>query len=74
MYVNSISKTLKFKRRDIVSDYEILLSILNVFTVGTEEYYPKCYYVNDGKGLQILYHDYNIILHSEVANHKYWLI
>ena len=28
--------------------------------------------VNDAKGLQILYHYCNIILHLEVADHKYW--
>ena len=58
-----------------MSDYEPLFSVLNAFTVGTEEYYPKCNNVNDAKGLQILYHYYcNINLWLEVANHKYWLI
>ena len=42
MYVNNNSKILKFQWRDVISDYEFLLSILNAFTVGTEEYYPKC--------------------------------
>ena len=74
MYVNSNSKTLKFQRRDIISDYEFLPSNLNAFTVGAEEYYAKCYKVNDGKGLQILFHDCSIILHLAVADHKYWLI
>ena len=71
MYVNSNWKTLKFQRRDIISDYEFLLSILNIFAVGTEEYYPKCYNVNDAQGLQILYHDCSIILHLNAANHTY---
>ena len=66
MYINSNSETLKFQWRG----YEFLLSILNAFTVGTEEYYPKCYNVNDAKGLEILYYDCSIILCLEVANHK----
>ena len=41
-----------FSRRDVISDYEFFISTLNVSTVGTEEYYPKCYNVNDAKGLQ----------------------
>ena len=61
MYVNRNSKTLKFQRIDTILDYEFLLSILNAFTVGTEEYYIKCYNVNDAKALQILYHDCSII-------------
>ena len=68
MYVNSNSKTLKFQRRDIISDHEFLPSVLNAFTVDTEEYYPKCYNMNDAKGLQILYHDCSIILCLDVAN------
>ena len=63
-----------FRERDITSDYDFLLTILNGFTVGTEEYNPKCYNVNDAKGIQTLYHDCSIILRVEVANHKYWLI
>ena len=38
-------------RKDIISDYEFLPSILNDFTVGTEEYYPKYYEVDNVKGL-----------------------
>ena len=49
-----------FRERDITSDYDFLLTILNGFTVGTEEYHPKCYC--------------SIILRVEVTNHKYWLI
>ena len=56
-----------------MSDYEFLLLILNAFTVGNGEYYPKCYKVNDEKSLQILYHDCSIILRLEAANHRYWL-
>ena len=58
----------------IISDYEFLLSILNAFTVGTEEHYKRCRNVIDAKGLQIHYHYCNNILHLEVVNHKYWLI
>ena len=54
-----------FRGRDIISDYEFLLSILNAFTVGTEEYYPRCNNVNDAKGLQILYQYCNITLHLD---------
>ena len=53
----------------IVSYYEFLLSVLNDFTVGTEEYYLRCRNVNDGP--QILYHYCIINLHLEVVNHKY---
>ena len=60
-------KNFEISTRDIISDYEFLFSILNVFTVGTEECYPKCYHVNDVKGLQILYHDCSIILRLEVT-------
>ena len=68
MYVNSGS------RRGIISDYELLLSMLNVFTAGIEDYYPKCNNANDAKDLQIFYHCCNIILRLEMTNHKYWLI
>ena len=54
----------------IISYYKFLLSILNAFTAGTEEYYPRCRDVYDPKGLQILYHDCNINLHLEVVNIK----
>ena len=42
----NISKQ-QFKRfeisgRDTISDYEVLLEILNAFTDDTETYYPKC--------------------------------
>ena len=51
--------------RDIISDYEFLLSILNAFTVDTEDYYPRRNNVNDAKDLQILYHYCNITLHLD---------
>ena len=76
MCLNSMQTTIQkiwnFSGRDIISDYEFLLSILNAFTVGTEEYYPKCNNVNDAKGLQIFNNCCNIILLLKVANHKYW--
>ena len=59
MYIITILKLWNFSGRNIISDYEFLLSILNAFAVETEEYYPKCYKVNDAKGLQILCHDYH---------------
>lgn len=34
-----------------------LLSNLNDFTIGTDEYYSKCYNATDAKGFQILYSD-----------------
>ena len=70
----NVRKQRNFSRRNVISGYELLLSTLNSFTIGTEVYYPKCYYVNDGEGLQILYQDCSIILCLEVANHKCWLI
>ena len=70
MYVTAILKLCNFSGRDIISDYyEFLLSTLDAFTVGS-----KCYMMNDTKSLQMLYHDCNIALGLEVANHKYWLI
>ena len=69
MYVIAILKLWNFSGRDIISDYEFLLSTLHAFTVGT-----KCYKMNDTKNLQILYHNCNIALRLEVANHKYCLI
>ena len=74
MYIRAILRLSIFSGRDIISDYEFLLSILNAFTVGTEEYYPECYNVNNAKVLQVLSHDRSMILRLEVANHKYWLI
>ena len=44
-------KNLEISAEDIISDYEFL----NAFTVGTEEYYPRYYDVNDTKCFQILY-------------------
>ena len=61
MYVNSNSKALKFQLK-IISDYEFLLSILNAFTVDTEEYYPRCSNVKDANSLQILYHYCSVTL------------
>ena len=40
----TVLKDLCFKSTEkLVKDYEFLLSILNVFTIGTEEYYPRFY-------------------------------
>ena len=74
MYVSSNSEAFKFQQRDIISDCEFLLSILNAFTVSTKEYYSKCCNVNDAKCLQNLNHDWGVILRLGVANDKYWLI
>ena len=60
MNVNGNPKTLKFQQKDV--------SILDAFTVSTEEYYPNCYNVNDAKDLQILYYDCKIILPLEVKS------
>ena len=54
--------------KNIISDYVLLLSVLNVFTVGIEEYYPNCNNLNDAKSLQVLYHYWNITLRLQVAN------
>ena len=62
------------EKKSVISDYEFLLSILNAFNVGTDDYYPKFCNVYDAKELQILYHDCSIILRLGVANHKHWLI
>ena len=55
----------------MISDYEFLFTIVKAFTFRTEEYYQKCYHLNDAKDLQILYHDCSIILRLEITNHKY---
>ena len=47
---NSDSKTLKLQRK--ISFQVESLPVLNAFTPGTEEYYPRCYKVNDVKHLQ----------------------
>ena len=48
-----INVMINFRARDIFSDYELLLSILNAFTVDTKEYCTRCNSVNNAKGLQI---------------------
>ena len=40
MYITAVLKLWNFSVRDIISDYEIVFSILNAFTVFTEEYEP----------------------------------
>ena len=62
---NSNSNTLKLQRK--ISFQVESFPVLNAFTPGTEEYYPRCYKVNDVKHLQ------KIILCLEAANHAYWL-
>ena len=57
----NFKKLWNFSGKGIILDHEFLLSILNAFTVGIEEYYSRCNNVNDIKGLQILYHYCNII-------------
>ena len=54
-YNSSSLKPWHFSGRDIILDYEFLILILNAFTVGTIEYYPKCYCENEAKGLQFLF-------------------
>ena len=71
---NSNSKTLKFQWKRYCFSLWAFSLILNAFTVGTGEYYQKCYKVNDAKDLKILYQDWNIILRLQVPIHKYWLI
>ena len=39
----------EFSTEDITSDYGFLLRLVKTFTVDTEEYYPRCYKVNDAK-------------------------
>ena len=51
---NSNSRpSVEISMEEISFQIEFFLLILHAFTVGTEEYYPKCYRVNDAKGLQI---------------------
>ena len=69
MYGNKNSKRFEISaEKNIISDYVLLLSVLNVFTVGIEEYYPNCNNLNDAKSLQVLCHYWNITLRLQVAN------
>ena len=61
-YNSSFLKPWHFSGRDIILHYEFLLLILNAFTVGTIGYYPKCYCVNEAKGLQFLVQGCNFTL------------
>ena len=50
---NNSRPSVEISMEEISFQIEFFLLILHAFTVGTEEYYPKCYRVNDAKGLQI---------------------
>ena len=60
-------KKIKFQQKR--KHFRLWVFVFNseYFTVGAEEYYPKCYNVIDAKGIQILYHDCSINLRLEVA-------
>ena len=47
MYVTAALKLQSFNGGCMISDNEIYLPILNVSTVGTEEYYNSCYKVGN---------------------------
>ena len=47
MYVIAVLKLQSFNGGGMISDNEIYLPILNVSTVGTEEYYHRCYKVGN---------------------------
>ena len=55
IHITVIVKLWNYSERDIISDHEFLLSILNAFTDGTEEHYLKYYKVNNVEDLQNLY-------------------
>ena len=48
MYAANIA-ILKLSAEDITLDYGFLLRLVNTFTIDTDEYYPRCYKVNDAK-------------------------
>lgn len=47
MYVTAALKLQSLNGGGMISDNEIYLPILNVSTVGTEEYYHSCYKVGN---------------------------
>ena len=47
MYVTAALKLQSFNGGGMIPDYEVYLPILNVSTVGTEEYYHSCYKVGN---------------------------
>ena len=58
----------EFLAEGITSGYGLLLQLVNTFTIDTEEYYPRCYNVNDAKAFKILI---TIILRFVLTNHMY---
>ena len=58
----------EFSAEGITSGYGLLLQLVNTFTIDTEEYYPRCYKVNDAKTFKILI---TIILRFVLTNHMY---
>ena len=48
MYAANIA-ILKLSAEDITLDYGFLLRLVNTFTIDTDEYYSRCYKVNDTK-------------------------
>ena len=65
----SIVKLWNFSSR-FQLNYEILLPVLNTFTVDTEEYSLEVNYkVNDGKGLKTLYHHSSFMWCVEITKH-----
>ena len=65
---NSI-KILEFSAENIISDYEVLLRLVNTFTIDTDEYYPMCYKVNDAEDLKNLYFILRLLINHHI--HKY---
>ena len=53
MYVPSW-QIFEFSAEDITSGYGFLLRLVNTFNIDTDEYYLKCYKVNDAKTFYII--------------------
>ena len=61
--------------KDIISDYGFLLRLVNTITINIDEYYPRCYKVNDAKTFKNFIA--SIILRFVLTNYMYiadWLV
>ena len=54
----------EFSAEDITSDHGFLLWLLNTFTFDTDEYYPKCYRVNNVKTFKNLAYYFKLCAHK----------
>ena len=60
-----VANTAILELRIFTSDCGFLLRLVKTFTVDTEEYYPRCYKVNDAKTFKNL-----AVYHFTLCAHK----